>query len=517
MKHDLTALKLQEQELEQHKTQLQLVIDTTAVGIWDWYIDTAKLSVNKRWTEIIGYTLDELNPSTIDTWYQYAHPEDLKESELKLQAYFKGETNVYVSEARMKHKLGHWVWVLDTAKVVEWNSDGTPSRMIGTHLDITERKATESELQLSRDRFASLVANIPGVIYRCKYDEKWTMLYMSDQIKDMTGYLPDDFINNKRISFADIIYHGDNDIEEQVKISIANHQTWSVEYRIKAKDGRTHWVHEKGQAIYGDNNEVLYLDGFILDITERHETQMKIARQQNLLEAMSKQGQIGAWEIDLEAQTMFWSDEVKVIHEVPQDYQPDLATAIDFYKPGIHRDTINTLFECAVTIGESWSVELIILTNKGNERWVKSMGQPEFKDGKCVRVFGSFQSIDAHKRLELESEKANAYNKNLASLTVSPEVQNSDVAQVKKLAIKSMTEVLNVERASIWIFNEACDEMACHGLYTKADGFIDSDAILTKADFPAYYDAVFEQNLVAIDDVYTHKATTDFTQSYTTP
>ncbi|XQF91379.1 hypothetical protein ACOBV8_20700 (plasmid) [Pseudoalteromonas espejiana] len=56
-------------------------------------------------------------------------------------------------------------------------------------------------------------------------------------------------------------------------------------------------------------------------------------------------------------------------------------------------------------------LELIILTNKGNERWVKSLGQPEFKDGKCVRVFGSFQSIDAHKRLELESEKANAYNK----------------------------------------------------------------------------------------------------------
>ncbi|XQF91380.1 PAS domain-containing protein (plasmid) [Pseudoalteromonas espejiana] len=131
--------------------------------------------------------------------------------------------------------------------MVEWNSDGTPSRMIGTHLDITERKATESELQLSRDRFASLVANIPGVIYRCKYDEKWTMLYMSDQIKDMTGYLPDDFINNKRISFADIIYHGDNDIEEQVKKSIANQQTWSVEYRIKAKDGRTHWVHEKAR------------------------------------------------------------------------------------------------------------------------------------------------------------------------------------------------------------------------------------------------------------------------------
>ncbi|MEI8641007.1 histidine kinase dimerization/phospho-acceptor domain-containing protein [Pseudoalteromonas sp. Hal099] len=232
---------------------------------------------------------------------------------------------------------------------------------------------------------------------------------------------------------------------------------------------------------------------------------------------MSKQGQIGAWEINLENQTMYWSDEVKVIHEVPDGFEPSIDTAINFYKPGEHRDKISTLFECAVTLGESWSVELIILTYTGKERWVKSMGQAEFKDGKCVRVFGSFQSIDAHKRLELESEKANAYNKNLASLTVSPEVQNSDVAQVKKLTIKSMVEVLNVERASIWIFNKQCDEMACHGLYTRQDGFVDFDGVLKKVDFPSYYEAIFEQNLVAIEDVYTHKATIEFTQSYTQP
>ncbi|MEI8618957.1 hypothetical protein P4S63_23305 [Pseudoalteromonas sp. B193] len=80
-------------------------------------------------------------------------------------------------------------------------------------------------------------------------------------------------------------------------------------------------------------------------------------------------------------------------------------------------------------------------------------------------MFGSFQSIDAHKRLELESEKANRYNKNLAALTIAPEVQSSDVEQVKKLAVKSMCEVLNVARASVWIFNDQRDVMTCHSLY----------------------------------------------------
>ncbi|MEG3758423.1 PAS domain-containing protein [Pseudoalteromonas carrageenovora] len=515
---DLTALKLQELELEQHKTQLQLVIDSTAVGIWDWYVDTGKVTFNNRWAEIIGYQLSEIEPFSINTWYKYAHPEDLIISEQKLKEHFTGQTDYYVHQARMKHKNGHWIWVLDTAKVVEWNSDGSPMRMIGTHLDISAQKATEHELQGSRDRFASLVANIPGIIYRCKFDEKLSTLYMSEQSIEITGYSPNELIHNESLDFYDLIHKDDAlKVKNEILHCVGAKQSWSIEYRVNARDGSLHWVNEKGQAIYADDGSVLYLDGFILDITQRYNTQLEIKRQQSLLESMSKQGQIGAWEMDLEAHTLYWSDEVKVIHDVPEDFEPNIDTAIEFYKPGVHQDTINTLFECAVTLGESWSVELIILTHTGQERWVKSMGQAEFKDDKCVRVFGSFQSIDAHKRLELESEKANRYNKNLASLTVAPEVQNSEVAQVKKLAIKSMCEVLDVARASIWIFNPQRNAMACHGLYIQGQGFVDSDAVLTAKDYPCYYNSIFEHNLVAIEDVYTHPATTDFTDSYTKP
>ncbi|MEL0646010.1 PAS domain-containing protein [Pseudoalteromonas agarivorans] len=515
---DLTALKLQELELEQHKTQLQLVIDSTAVGIWDWYIDTGKVTFNNRWAEIIGYQLNEIEPCSINTWYTYAHPDDLIESKKRLNEHFAGHTDYYVHEARMKHKNGHWIWVLDTAKVVEWNTDGSPKRMIGTHLDISAQKATEHELQSSRDRFASLVANIPGIIYRCKFDDKLSTLYMSDQAIEITGYSPNELIHDKLLDFFDLIHEDDAlNVKNEILRCVGTQQSWSIEYRINARDGSLHWVNEKGQAIYADDGCVLYLDGFILDITQRYNTQLEISRQQSLLESMSKQGQIGAWEMDLEAHTLYWSDEVKVIHEVPEDFEPNIDTAIEFYKPGVHQDTISTLFECAVTLGESWSVELIILTHTGQERWVKSMGQAEFKDNKCVRVFGSFQSIDAHKRLELESEKANRYNKNLATLTVAPEVQNSDVAQVKKLAIKSMCEVLDVTRASVWIFNAQRNAMTCHGLYIQGQGFVDSDAVLTAKDYPSYYNAIFEHNLVAIDDVYTHPATIDFTEPYTKP
>ncbi len=133
-------------ELKESSDQLALVIDSTAAGIWDWQVQTGEVTFNKRWAEIIGYTLDELSPCDINTWMKQTHPDDLKHSSELLEQYWNGETEIYYYEARMKHKAGHWIWVLDSGKVVEWFEDGKPKRMIGTHLDISDRKNNEEML-----------------------------------------------------------------------------------------------------------------------------------------------------------------------------------------------------------------------------------------------------------------------------------------------------------------------------------------------------------------------------------
>jgi len=515
---DITALKLQERELAQHKTQLQLVMDSTAVGIWDWFIDTQKVHFNTRWAEIIGYTLDELEPTNLNTWLDKAHPDDLVESERKLNEHFAGESDYYVCEARMKHKNGHWVWVLDTGRVVEWNSDGSPKRMIGTHLDITERKEIESQLQQNRDRFASLVGNIPGIVYRCKFDKQRTMLYMSEQTKSSTGYQPDEVIKNETVSFVDIIHPEDTQqVEEVIGEKVHQHLPWSIEYRLIARDGRIHWVHEKGQALYDASGEVIYLDGFILDITERYNTQAQIYRQQSLLESMSKQGKIGAWEVDLEQETIYWSDEVKAIHDVDSTYQPALSQALNFYKEGENRDKIIELFDLAMNEGKAWNTELLIVTAKGKELWVKSMGQASFKDGKCVRVYGSFQDINDYKMLQLEREKASRYNKHLANLTVSQEVLSGNFEHVKDIIAESMTELLGVERASVWIFDKQKQEMYCQSLFISGQGFDNQTMTLKLADYPTYYEYMFERGVLAVADVDLHPAMTELKDGYITP
>ncbi len=134
-------------KLYEAQQRLELVVDSTAVGIWDWDVQTGETVFNERWANIIGYTLAELSPVNINTWLEYAYDEDLPGSEAALKACWAGESEYYIFESRMHHKDGSLVWVYDTGKVVEWLEPGVPKRMIGTHLDITARKKEQAELR----------------------------------------------------------------------------------------------------------------------------------------------------------------------------------------------------------------------------------------------------------------------------------------------------------------------------------------------------------------------------------
>ncbi len=133
---------------------------------------------------------------------------------------------------------------------------------------------------------------------------------------------------------------------------------------------------------------------------ERHDQQAYLVDQQQLMEQMSQLARIGAWEVDLISQTINWSNMTKNIHEVDQGYKPDLATAMNFYKEGESRERIKVLVEKSISDGLPYNEELQLVTAKGNEIWVAAKGESIFKDGKCVRLFGSFQDITEKKKTE---------------------------------------------------------------------------------------------------------------------
>ncbi|WP_181850308.1 bifunctional diguanylate cyclase/phosphodiesterase [Thalassospira profundimaris] len=151
---DVTDRKNYEQQLvdvnhalSSERQRLDEIIWGTNVGTWEWHVQIGDVRFNERWADIIGYRLEELGNTSIETWITYCHPDDLEQSNTRLERVFARQDEYYECECRMRHKDGHWVWVLDRGKVVEWDDAGKPLRMSGTHTDITPSKAVEEEIR----------------------------------------------------------------------------------------------------------------------------------------------------------------------------------------------------------------------------------------------------------------------------------------------------------------------------------------------------------------------------------
>jgi len=149
---DISERRQTEKALAAERKTMANIIEGTNSGTWDWNIQTGAATFNNRWAEIIGYTLKEFGPTDNNAWVKHVHPDDLPEVVDALQKHIRNEIAYYDVDFRQKHKNGSWVWVNARGKVVEWDEDGKPLIMSGTHLDITERKKAEQELTIARQK-----------------------------------------------------------------------------------------------------------------------------------------------------------------------------------------------------------------------------------------------------------------------------------------------------------------------------------------------------------------------------
>lgn len=171
--------------------------------------------------------------------------------------------------------------VLLTSKVPLHDAAGNVMGVLGIYVDITERKRAEEALKENQRRLATLMSNLPGMVYRCRNDESYTMEFVSEGGRELTGYPPEALVGNRDRSYADLIHPDDRArVWQTVQDALQAQAPFIIEYRLRAANGCEKWVWERGQGIFSTTGELQALEGFISDMTEtrRAEWMLRLAR-----------------------------------------------------------------------------------------------------------------------------------------------------------------------------------------------------------------------------------------------
>jgi PAS domain S-box-containing protein len=186
---DITDRKERERELQNLKERFELAVDGAKLGVWDWNPQTDEVQFNDTWATMLGYDPDEIG-SELAEWEQRVHPEDLTSVEAALESHLAGETDYYDTEHRMQTADGDWKWIRDIGRVFERDDHGRPIRAVGIHIDISERKAVETELTRAREQLREIIDLVPDPIFVKSYDGEY--LLANETTATMYGMTPAD-------------------------------------------------------------------------------------------------------------------------------------------------------------------------------------------------------------------------------------------------------------------------------------------------------------------------------------
>jgi PAS domain S-box-containing protein len=251
---------------------------------------------------------------------------------------------------------------------------------LGTEL---HRKKTEEQL----DRIFSFSPDIICVAGMDGYFKQ-----INPAMSRLLGYSQDELLTQPISSFT----HPDDRLKTENEIDALNLNEGanSFQNRFITKSGKVVWLSWTTRTFFEEGK----IYSIARDVTEQKELE-------TLLRQANRMSKIGAWEYDVLEEEVTWSEVVCQIHEMPIDYNPSLENGIDFYKEGYSRDKISKELGKAVNTGQSFDLELELVTGKGNTRWVRVIGEAEVVQGRVKKIYGSFQDIDQRKTAELRQQE----------------------------------------------------------------------------------------------------------------
>jgi len=241
-----------------------LALDRAHLGLWDWNLSTGDCYYSPTWSKMLGYEANEL-ANTSDLWLKLTHPDDRQRAQESGDRHIAGIVDSIETELRLRHKDGHWVWVLDRGGTVERDADGKPLRLMGVQTDITRQKEAEAALEQVNVRFRlALAASGTGIWH---HDIGTRKSYWDARSREIFGLVADKDEVSAEL-WHTYLHPDDKEATERAhQIEPGSSDVVASQYRIIRRDGEVRHLESLVRFIAGVGSAGQVL-GTVRDITE---------------------------------------------------------------------------------------------------------------------------------------------------------------------------------------------------------------------------------------------------------
>ncbi len=402
LSEEVMALLLERKQKEELKNFEQLFkISTDLICIAG--LDGFFKKVNPAFEKILGWDIPFLLENS---FFSLVHPDDIFSTQNELQKLTAGELTINFSNRFLTKK--------NTYKTLQWVATPEPitGKLFAIARDVTNEIQSYKQIQVSENKFRSFFEFSQGLM--CTHNLAGEFLTVNKSGASLLGYTVEEMV---QMSLYDIV-------PQQHHASLDSYLA-DMNMHGKSKGLMTTLHKDTTVRVWLFNNTIettldgeKYVIGNSIDITERLRLEKDLEHTKEILEQTNTIAKVGAWEIRLIKQTIYWSSITKEIFEVPTDFTPELSSIVNFFKEGNSRKKFQKALKESTDTGMSWDMELEIKTHQGNERWVRLQGKAEMQDGKVKRIYGAIQDIDEQKRTKLALETSE--NKYRAFYEISP-------------------------------------------------------------------------------------------------
>jgi PAS domain S-box-containing protein len=395
LKKDINKNNSLSKEIEEKYLQhfFSLALDLFCIANLEGYF----LLVNNAWESVLGYGKNELEGYN---FFEFIHPDDL-DSTMEAMGKLAENQQINNFENRYRHRDGSY-------RYIQWTSKPCNGLIYGVARDVTQQKNTALALKESQQFLAGVINNIPLMLF-IKRAKDLSFVEFNQAGEIITGFKKEDLLGKNDYDFfpqkeADFFQQKDREI-------LLNGKEIQVEETITTSNQEEKMLYTKKIPLINSEGEIQYLLGLSEDITEKKQRELELYKTKEFLHQTNELARVGGWEVNLVNNTVKWTDMTKIIHDLPNNYQPTLTEAINFYKEGESREKVIKAVNNAINFGEYSTFELQLITAKNKEIWVKAIIQPEFENGKCCRIYGSIQDINKQKQYEIALiEKTKEFN-----------------------------------------------------------------------------------------------------------